>query len=184
VPRQPGDQHLQTGRADDDGQDDQGDNVKFIAAAASALVLAIIGLTAANAAAGTRPPATEHFEAMSTNPVSAVATLIARGPLTIGGTVNLETGRAVLPGGKLTLAHHQLRGSSSFSSRTCLATVTSSGTYRITGGTGRYGHVRGHGDYQLTAYAIVARVDGKCGTKVVPHAQETLLTASGPIQQW
>ena len=156
--------------------------MKFIAAAASALVLAIIALTAANAMAGTRPPATEHFEAMSTNAVSAVATLIARGPLTIGGTVNLQTGRAVLPGGKLTLAHHQLHGSNTFSKPTCLATLTSSGTNRITGGTGRYRHVRGHGDYRLTAYAIVARVHGKCGTKVVPYAQETLLTASGPLE--
>ena len=157
--------------------------MKLIAAAASALVLAIIGLTAANAAAGTSAPATEHFEAMSTNPVSAIATLIARGPLTIGGTVNLQTGQAVLPGGKLTLAHHQLHGSSTFSKRTCLATVTSSGTYRITGGTGRYRLVRGHGDYRLTAYAIVAKVHGKCAANVVPYAQETLLTASGPIQQ-
>jgi hypothetical protein len=157
--------------------------VKFIAAAASALVLAIIGLTAADAAAGSSPLATEQFQAMSTNPVSAVATLIARGPLTIGGTVNLLTGQAVLPGGKLTLAHHQLHGSSTFSNRTCLATVTSSGTYRITGGTGRYRLVRGHGNYRLTGYAIVAKVRGKCETKVVPYAQETLLTASGPIQQ-
>lgn len=156
--------------------------MKLIAAAASAFVLAIIGLTAANAAAGTSPPPTEHFEAMSTNPVSAIATLIARGPLTIGGTVNLETGLAVLPGGRLTLAHHQLHGSNTFSKRTCLATVTSSGTYRITGGTGSYRDVRGHGDYRLTAYAIVAKAHGKCGTNV-PYAQETLLTASGPIQQ-
>jgi hypothetical protein len=56
---------------------DLGNNVKFMAAAASALVLAVIGLTAANAVARTRPPATEHFEAMCTNPVLAVATLIA-----------------------------------------------------------------------------------------------------------
>ena len=164
--------------------------MKLIAAAAAALVLVVIGLTATNAAAGTRPPATspatssatEHFEAMSTNPVSAVATLIARGPLTIGGTVNLQTGRAVLPGGDLTLDHHQLHGGSTFSSQTCLATVTSSGTYRITGGTGRYRHVSGHGDYQLIAYATVAKVNGKCSAKV-PYAQETLLTASGPLQQ-
>ncbi len=156
--------------------------MKLVVAAGSALVLGIIGLSVASASAGTRPPATEHFEAMSTNPVSAVATLIARGPLTIGGTVNLESGRAVLPGGKLTLVHDQLHSTSTFSTRTCLATVTSSGTYRITGGTGRYRHVRGHGDYRLTAYAIVARADGKCGTSV-PYAQETLLTASGPIRQ-
>jgi hypothetical protein len=157
--------------------------VKFIVAAASALALTIIGLTAASAAAGTRPPAIEHFEAMSTNPVSAVATLIARGPLTSGGTVNLLTGRAALPGGRLTLAHHQLHSSSTFSELTCLATLTSSGTYRITGGTGPYRHVRGHGDYRLIGYAVVAKVDGKCAAKVIPYAQETLLTASGPVQQ-
>jgi hypothetical protein len=40
-----------------------------------------------------------------------------------------------------------------------------------------------HGDYQLTAYAIVAKAHGKCAANVVPYAQETLLTASGPIQQ-
>jgi hypothetical protein len=157
--------------------------MKVIAAAAGALVLAVIGLTAANAAASARRPATEHFEAMSTNPVSAVATLIARGPVTIGGTVNLETGRAVLHGGKLTIAHHQLHSSSTFNHRSCLATLTSSGTYRITGGTGRYRNVRGHGDYRLTGYAIVAKVHGKCAANVVPYAQETLLTASGPIQR-
>jgi hypothetical protein len=33
--------------------------------------------------------------------VSAGATLIARGPLTIGGTINLETGHVKLPGGTL-----------------------------------------------------------------------------------
>jgi hypothetical protein len=157
--------------------------VKYLAAAASALVLAIIGLTAANAAASTSSSATEHWEAMSTNPVSAVATLIARGPLTIGGTVNLQSGKAVLPGGDLTLSHHQVHTKTTFSSKTCLTTLTSSGTYKITAGTGRYRDVHGHGDYQLVAYAIVGKVDGKCGTKVVPYAQEILLTASGPIQQ-
>jgi len=49
--------------------------------------------------------------------------------------------------------------------------------------TGRYRNVRGHGDYRLTGYAMVAKVHGKCAANVVPHAQETLLTASGPIQR-
>jgi hypothetical protein len=120
---------------------------------------------------------------LATNPVSAVATLIARGPLTVGGTVNLETGRAVLHGGRLTLKHHQLAGHTSSNPRTCLTTVTSSGTYRITSGTGRYVHVRGHGHYRLTAYAVEAKVHGKCATSVAPYAQEILLTASGPIHR-
>jgi hypothetical protein len=68
------------------------------------------------------------------------------------------------------IAVRTAHSSSKFNKRTCLATLTSSGNYRITGGTGRYRHVRGHGHYQLTAYAIVAKVDGTCGTKVVPCA--------------
>jgi hypothetical protein len=94
-----------------------------------------------------------------------------------------SAGRAELRGGELALTHRQRHGSSTFNKRTCLATVTSSGTYRITGGTGRYRHVSGNGDYRLTAYALVAKVHGKCAANVVPYAQETLLTASGPIQR-
>jgi hypothetical protein len=41
--------------------------------------------------------------------------------------------------------------------------------------------VTGHGTYSLTAYAIVQKVNGKCGTKVVPYAQTELLTADGPL---
>jgi hypothetical protein len=148
-------------------------------AAGGIAVLAITGATAA-AVASSAPSGTEHWIAESTNPVSAVATLIARGPLTIGGTVNLVTGHAKLPGGTLTLSHHQVHGTQSESPRTCLATVTSSGTYKITDGTGQYRHVTGHGRYSLVAYAFVKKVKGKC-SDTVPYAQTELLTATGPL---
>ena len=125
-------------------------------------------------------PGTEHWIAESVNPVSATATLIARGPLTAGGTINLETGHVKLPGGTLTLAHHQVHGTSGENARTCLATVASSGTYTISGGTGRYRHLAGHGHYSLIAYAIVKKVKGKC-SRSVPYAQTELLTATGPL---
>ena len=112
--------------------------------------------------------------------MSATATLIARGQLTIGGTINLQTGRVQLPGGTLTLSHHQAWGTQGQNPRTCLATVTSAGTYRVANGTGRYRHVSGHGT-SLTACAIVRKTKGKCGTKVVPYAQTELLTADGPL---
>lgn len=146
--------------------------------AAGITALAVTGATAA--AASSARPGTEHWIAESTNPVTATATLIARGPLTIGGTINLETGHVKLPGGTLTLSHHQVRGAQGENPRTCLATVTSSGTYKITGGTGRYRHVTGHGTYRLVAYAIVEKVKGKC-SKTVPYAQTELLTATGPL---
>ena len=148
-------------------------------AAAGIAALAVTGATVA-AAASSAPSATEHWIAESTNPVSATATLIARGPLTIGGTVNFETGHVSLPGGTLTLSHHQVHGTQGENARTCLATLTSSGTYKITGGTGVYRHVAGHGSYSLVAYAIVKKVNGKCSVSV-PYAQTELLTAAGPL---
>ena len=150
-------------------------------AAAGMAALAVTGATAAAASsASSASSGTEHWIAESTNPVSATATLIARGPLTVGGTVNLETGHVKLPGGTLTLSDHQVHGAHSENARTCLATVTSSGTYKVTGGTGLYRHVTGHGSYSLVAYAIVKKVKGKCSVGV-PYALTELLTATGPL---
>jgi hypothetical protein len=147
-------------------------------AAAGIAVLAATGATAA--VASSAPSSTEHWIVESTNPVSATATLIARGPLTVGGTINLETGHVTLPGGTLTLSHHQVHGTQGESARTCLATVTSTGTYKVADGTGLYRHVTGHGSYSLVAYAIVKKVNGKC-SDTVPYAQTELLTATGPL---
>jgi hypothetical protein len=156
--------------------------IKRAAALFAAAGIAALVATAATAAAATSsaPSGTEHWIAESTNPVSATATLIARGPLTIGGTINLETGHVKLPGGTLTLSHHQVYGAHGESARTCLATVTSTGTYKVTGGTGRYRRVTGRGIYSLVAYAIVKKVKGKCSDSV-PYAQTELLTATGPL---
>ena len=151
-------------------------------AAAGIAVLAVTGATVAAAASSSAPSATEHWIAESTNPVSAIATLIARGPLTVGGTINFETGHVSLPGGTLTLSHHQVHGTQGENARTCLATVTSSGTYKVTGGTGPYRHLTGHGTYRLVAYAIVKKVKGKC-SKSVPYAQTELLTAIGSLSR-
>ena len=146
---------------------------------AGIVALAVPGATAAGASS--TPSVIEHWTVESTNPVSAIATLIARGPLTIGGTINLLTGHVQLPGGTLTLSHHQVWGTQGENPRTCLAALTSAGTYRVADGTGRYRGISGHGTYKLTAYAIVRRINGRCATKVIPYAQTELLTADGPL---
>jgi hypothetical protein len=156
--------------------------IKRTAALIAAAGMAALAVTAATAAAASSTPSgIEHWTVESTNPVSATATLIAHGPLTVGGTINLETGHVRLPGGTLQLSHHQVWGTQGQSAKTCLATLTSSGTYTVTKGTGSYKNVKGHGTYTLTAYAIVKKANGHCATKVVPYAQTELLTASGPL---
>ena len=155
-------------------------NIKRIVALFPAAGIAVLAITATAVAATSAPSSIEHWTVESTNPVSATAVLIARGPLTVGGTINLQTGHVKLPGGTLTLSHKQSWGTQGENHRTCLATVTSSGTYKVTGGTGRYEGIHGHGTYRLTAYAIVKKVNGKCATDV-PYAQTELLTATGPL---
>jgi len=156
-------------------------NRKRIAALIAAPGIAAMASTATAIAATSATSGIEHWTVESTNAVSPTAVLIARGPLTVGGTVNLATGHVKLPGGTLTLSHKQSWGTQGENPRTCLATVTSSGTYEVTGGTGRYKRVHGHGTYSLTAYAIVKKIKGKCATKVIPYAQTELLTATGPL---
>jgi hypothetical protein len=156
-------------------------NIKRTAALLAAAAIAALATTATAAAATPAPPGIEHWTAENTNPVSATAVLIARGPLTAGGTINLQTGHVTLPGGTVTLSHRQSWGTQGENPHTCLATLRSSGTYTITGGTGRYTRLHGHGTYSLTAYAIVHKVNGTCATGVVPYAQTELLTAAGPL---
>jgi hypothetical protein len=156
-------------------------NIKRTAALLPAAGIAVLAITATAFAATSTPSSIEHWTVESTNPVSATAVLIARGPLTVGGTINLQTGHVELPGGTLTLSHKQSWGTQGQNPRTCLATVTSSGTYKVTGGTGRYKGIHGQGTYRLTAYAIVKKVKGTCATKVVPYAQTELLTATGSL---
>lgn len=156
--------------------------IRRIAATLAAAGIAALAVTGATiTSASSTSSGIEHWTVESTSPVSATATLIARGPLTIGGTINLQTGHVRLPGGTLTLSHHQAWGTQGENPRTCLTTVTSAGTYRVANGTGRYRHVSGHGTYSLTAYAIVRKANGTCATKVVPYAQTELLTADGPL---
>jgi len=155
--------------------------IKRTAALLAAAAIAALAATATAVAATSTPAGIEHWTVENTNPVSATAVLIARGPLTVGGTINLQTGHVKLPGGTLTLSHQQSWGTQGENPRTCLATVTSSGTYKVSAGTGRYTGVHGHGTYSLTAYAIVKKVNGKCATSVVPYAQTEQLTATGPL---
>ena len=156
-------------------------DIKRTVALLAAAGIAAVSITATAVAETSTSSGIEHWTVESTNPVSATAVLIARGPLTVGGTINLQTGHVKLPGGTLTLSHKQAWGTQGENPRTCLATVTSSGTYKVSAGTGRYARIHGHGTYSLTAYAIVKKVKGKCATNVVPYAQTELLTATGPL---
>ena len=60
-------------------------------------------------------------------------------------------------------------------------TINQRGGYRITGGTGKYAGISGHGRYQLSILALGARSGGKCSQSKPPVAWHQVINASGPV---
>ena len=60
-------------------------------------------------------------------------------------------------------------------------TVSVHGTYTLSGGTGKYAGIRGHGTYHLSILGIGARSGGQCTTHKPPVAWQQIIQASGPV---
>jgi hypothetical protein len=153
------------------------------AAAAAAGAFALTGVTAASAAS----PAvsgTEHFQFMTTSPTSSNASIIATGVFTAGGVDHpgRTTDTLVFPTGSFKVTHSKPTGTQTLNPKTCLLTATQTGTYTISGGTGAYSGISGHGTYQATILAVAARTaQGKCSTTLAPAAWQQVIKASGPV---
>ena len=138
---------------------------------------------------GTHPAVsgTEHFQMMTTSATSPTDSVIATGLFTAPGAdhenQNNNTSLFVLPGGTIKIHHSSGTGRQSFNPGTCLATISEHGTYRITGGTGRYAGITGGGHYQLSILAVAARSHGKCSENAPPVAWQQVIRASGPVRR-
>lgn len=159
-------------------------------AAAGAVVtagaIAVTGVAAASATPRSQPAVsgTEHIQVMSTSTTPGPASAIAHGVFTAAGMATLgssRVGTVAFPGGTITLSHHAGKGTTHFSPKTCLAIISQPGTYKITGGTGKYAGISGHGTYRLSLLFIAARAAGKCTTTKPPTARQELLRLSGPV---
>jgi hypothetical protein len=147
---------------------------------------AAAALAVANLAAATSTTKTETFTAITTNPGSGVASLIATGGFTAGGTdvidkKHMETfhfanGKFTLVIGKPGSKHVSLNPT------TCLYTKTGSGTYTLTDGTGAYQGISGSGKISFTLRAVYALVKGKCPSSDQPGANVSTQTAIQYIQ--
>lgn len=155
-----------------------------VTAAAATLAVASI----ATATSTTKP---ETFIAMTTDPGSGVASLIATGGFTAGGTMTTGTHKLTFrfANGKFTLVISR-PGSKhvSLNPTTCLYTKAGSSTYTLTGGTGAYQGISGSGKISFTLRAVYALVKGKCPSSDQPGANvsaqtaiQYIQTASGPV---
>jgi hypothetical protein len=162
-------------------------------AAASVIVtagtVAISGLAAASAspAAGPSVSGTEHFQIMTTSATSSKSSIIFHGAVftaggvSVGGNGNNGTGTAVFPGGTVKIRHHTVHSKQTFNSKTCLFTLHARGTYRITGGTGKYAGIRGHGKFVVSILLVAARnSNGRCSQRKAPLAFQQVINAQGP----
>ncbi len=153
---------------------------KTILAVAAAAAAATMGITGVAAASGTTQ--TEHFSIVSTSFSSSAESIIATGAFTAGGTdiSGNKVDTATFPRGTIKIAHTGTQ-KGSFNPKTCLDSVTGTGTYSLSAGTGAYKGIHGSGTYKLSVRIVANRVAGKCSMKVKPQAFQLIISASGPV---
>jgi hypothetical protein len=147
-------------------------------------------LAVANIATATATTKTETFTVVTTNPGSGVASLIATGGFTAGGTMingkHLETFRFADGKFKLVIGAKPTKHVS-LNPTTCLYTKTGSGTYTLADGTRAYKGISGSGKVRYSLRAAYPLVNGKCpsndqpGGSGTPTAIQYTETASGPV---
>jgi hypothetical protein len=133
-----------------------------VSVVAVAGAMAATGLTAASASqAGSS--GTEFFQLVNTNPANnAPSTIIARGVFTAGGVTHpgSKVDTVVFPNGTFKITHSNGTGTPHFNAKTCLFALALNGTYRLSGGTGAYAGIRGHGIYRLNITFVGAQLGG------------------------
>src|SRR6516162_7551050 len=149
--------------------------------------VAAAGLTSASAglAAGAGSSGFEYFQLVNATVANnAPTSIIARGAFTAGGVDHpgntVDT--AVFPDGTFKITHSGGTGTPRFNPRTCLGVITLNGTYRLSGGTGAYAGISGHGIYRLNITFVGARNSaGQCSNKLPPAAFQQIIRAQGPV---
>ena len=160
--------------------------------AATAAVTAL-ALPAGASPVTARPAAitgTQHFQAMVTSATATKAPLIGYGVITAPGTdrINVNgTDTFVFPGGSFLVKHAPSKGATkqSFNAKTCLMQISQKGTFKISGGTGKYKGASGSGTYALSIIAIGPKLkSGACNPsqEAVPVAWQQEIQAVGQIK--
>jgi hypothetical protein len=149
----------------------------------AATVLAVVGLPGQAMAASTA--GTEHFTIVlsspSGGPVLAYGAFNAQGS-DVEGPVIGRTGTSSFqfPTGTIAVRHtDDPGGTSTFNPKTCVAHFTGTGDYVLTGGTGAYKGIDGHGEYTVRGTQIGAHTATGCSTQ--PIGALIIVHVSGPV---
>jgi hypothetical protein len=161
----------------------------YLTVAAGAAVAATGVTMALTVPAGASPAGvsgTMRLQGVTTSAAAVSAQVIAYGAFTAYGTgyfVDDTTDKIAFADGAFMVSHPAPSGGNPvFNTKTCLAQFTEKGTYTLSGGTGRYKGIGGHGTYTASILAIVAKTrGGACDENTRPVAYQQEITASGPV---
>jgi hypothetical protein len=110
--------------------------------------------------------------------VNGQPTVEAIGPLSaVGRDIQTTNTRDhfVFPHGALQVVHHATNDRQHYDSKTCVFSELTTGTYKITGGTGAYTHAHGSGTFTALA------VGQGCQKNKPPTSFVLVIEAHGPL---
>jgi hypothetical protein len=165
---------------------------------AAATVTMITGAGAATAAtghpAGPHPAAaraavtqravtrTEHFQDVSASLTSNKSPVAAYGAFNAGGVdtqLGHRTDLFTFPGGSFLIKHKVTRSRQHFSKTACAGVQRQRGTYKISGGTGKYAGITGSGHFRFRVLIVARHTAHGCSQP--PVAVQVIIRAHGPV---
>jgi len=125
---------------------------------------------------------TEHFQDVSASLTSNKSPVAAYGAFNAGG-VDTQLGHRTdlfkFPGGSFLIKHKVTRSRQHFSKTACAGVQRQRGTYKISGGTGKYAGISGSGRFRLRILLVAAHTSHGCSRK--PVAAQVIIRAHGPV---
>jgi|SRR5580692_10619337 hypothetical protein len=125
---------------------------------------------------------TEHFQDVSASLTSNKSPVAAYGAFNAGG-VDTQLGHRTdlfkFPGGSFLIKHKATRSSQHFSKTACAGVQRQRGTYKISGGTGKYAGITGSGHFRLRVLIVARHTAHGCSQR--PVAVQVIIRAHGPV---
>ena len=132
----------------------------------------------------------EHFQAMSTSATATTQGVIAYGLFTAYGVDHENNSNAAtstdlftFAGGSFKVTHTTKKQSQTVNVKACFYRYTASGTFKLSGGTGKYKGISGKGTFALSAMGFGPKTkSGACNENANPIVAQQVINANGTVR--
>jgi hypothetical protein len=165
-----------------------------MAAMVGAAVAAVVGLAvpAGASSIAARPASVtgaEHFQAMTTSGTATKQGVIVWGVVTAYGVDHENNSSAAtstdlftFAGGSFKVIHTTKKQSQTVNAKACFFHFTASGTFKLSGGTGKYKGISGKGTFAINGFGFGPKTkSGACNENANPVAYQQLIDANGTV---